>query len=150
MVRMNKKVLLILFIIILSALTLSIYYSDDPNVIDNSNKTTLTVSGLNCFSVEDMVESVNSHEYYKNHDNETLMWLMGLSGNVVFSSHDYYVVMSKSDAEKLPVEFATDVDINDTFECEIITNRSLGDDLPDVLYVSDVKFIKQDIKSFEV
>lgn len=147
---MNKKLLFILFIVVLGAVTFITYYSDNPHVIDNSNKTTLTVSGLNCFSVDDLVESVNSDEYFKNHDNETLMWLVGLSGNSVFSSPDYYVVMSKSDADKLPVEFATDVDINDTFECEIITNRSLGDDLPDVLYVRDVKFIKRDIKSFEV
>jgi len=75
---------------------------------------------------------------------------MTLSGNVVFSSNGYYVVMSRTDASKLPFEDATDVMITDTFSCEVLENRSLGDKFGDVLYVRDVEFIKQDIKSYEV
>jgi hypothetical protein len=118
--------------------------------ISADNESVLTVSGLNIFGVEDLVEALETEEYFEGHDNNTAQWLKTLEGNYVLTSMDYYVVMNKTDADKLPVEFATDVFINDTFRCTIIENHSLGEDFKDVLYVRDVEFIRQSIEYIEV
>ncbi len=147
---MNWKVLILLFIIILGVLFLLSYSADDNATSTDLNRTQLNVSGLNSFSVDSFVREINSHEYYVGHNDDTVLWLLSLSGNVVFVSDDYYVVMSKADARRLPVEFATDVEITDTFDCEIIANRSLGKGLGDVLYVRDVKFISKNTDYYDV
>ena len=146
---MNKKVLLLLLLICIGCIILFSYYSDNSEGFNESNKKTLNISGGG-YDVDAFVGNLNTMKYYKGHDEKTKLWLMTLSGNVVFSSNGYYVVMSRTDAAKLPFEDATDVMITDTFSCEVLENRSLGDKFGDVLYVRDVEFIKQDIKSYEV
>lgn len=147
---MNKKLLAVVFLIVICALFALSYYADNTDNSSGLNRTRLNVSGMNCYSVDEFVQAINTDEYYEGHDNSTAVWLLTLSGNVVFPSQDYYVVMSKSDAAKLPVEFATDVYITDIFDCEVMANKTLGGKFGNVLYVENVEFIRRDIESYDV
>ncbi|RAP44635.1 MAG: hypothetical protein BZ135_07855 [Methanosphaera sp. rholeuAM6] len=116
----------------------------------SSNNTTLDVSALKCDPVERWVYDIRTEDYFKGYNETTVEWLSGLKGMKVFSSDDYYVVMSEDDAGKLPVGDAADVIINDIFTCEIMENRSLGDSYNDVLYVRNVEFVNQSFYYFDV
>lgn len=145
---MNKKLFVLFFIILLGLTVLSVFtleYYDNHDL----NKSTLNISAGG-YPVDYFVESLNKKEYYRGHDEKTKLWLISLSGNQVYSSSDYYVVMSKMDADKLRFEDATDVIITDFFTCEIIENRSLGEGFNDVLYVRNVEFVDENIEYFEV
>lgn len=146
---MNKKFLVLFIIILLGLTVLSAFTLDNDDDYLDLNRSTLNISAGG-YPVDYFVESLNKEEYYRGHDEKTKLWLIGLSGNQVYSSGDYYVVMGKRDADKLHYEDATDVIITDFFTCEIIENRSLGEGLKDVLYVRNVEFIDENIESLEV
>ncbi len=146
---MNKKHFIILIIVILLFLFTLLGYS---YLITEkaTNTTTLTVYAQSSASVEEIVNEINTSQNFVGHNKDTLDWFSTLTGKKVFFGYDYYVVMNENDAKKLPLEFVTDVSMEDTFSCEIIEKRSLGSDYNDVIYVKNVELISQNIEYYDV
>lgn len=105
----------------------------------------LTISAEQSFPMEKIAEEIKTHPAYEGYDEDTLKWLETFNGSIMFTSKDYFVVMDKNDAEKLPTSFVNDAFIYDDFTCDIIEKRSLGKDLKDIIYVKNVKFENQRI-----
>ena len=148
MMEMKKEyiILSVMFLAVVLCCVNNFDYSADIS----SNNTTLEVSALKYVPLERWVYDIRTEDDYRGYNETTVEWLSGLKGMKVFSSFDYYVVMSADDASKLPVGDAADVIINDIFTCEIMENRSLGESYGDVLYVRDVEFVKQSFHYFDV
>ena len=83
---------------------------------------------------------------------ETVKWMESLGNKYVFVSQDAFVVMDKSDSDKIPSIYACDVMFNEIFSCDILENHTLGNvKYPkDVLYVENVKYIREEAFYFEV
>lgn len=146
---MNRK--LILAILIATVAAIAVYGAYAANETQSSDMATLTVYTDSPTTLGDLVQSIKIHPYYTGHDNDTLKWLESLESDyIVLSNNETYVVMSKSNADKLPIEYATDVSITSTFKCNIIENKSLGNDLKDIVYVDKVELISKQIKYFDV
>ena len=79
-------------------------------------------------------------------------WMESLGNKYVFVSQDAFVVMDKSDSDKIPSIYACDVMFNEIFSCDILENHTLGNvKYPkDVLYVENVKYIREEAIYFEV
>lgn len=123
--------------------------SPDSNL---ENQTTLNVSSQGPYELREVIEDIKTHDYYNGYDNDTVNWMESLGSKKVFTAYDKIVIMDSGDASKLPSEFATDVSINDIFECNVIESHSLGDLKyhKDVLLVNNVKFLKQELHYYEV
>lgn len=146
---MNKGLYIFIFAICLIMVLFSFSLFGHSSTT-SSNNTTLAVSAMSVGSVNAFVFELKTQDYFVGYNETTAEWLSTMGNNKIFSSGEYYVVMSPTDASKLPIEFATDVFINDTFNCEIVENRSLGVSYPDVLYVKDVEFLNQSREYIEV
>ena len=130
---MSKKYLLIIGLLFLFLCVNHSFAADD--ILDEGNKTNLTVYAFHSYPVESLVSEIMSLEYYKGYDNDTVAWMTQHYGDI---------------ALKLPTMDATDVEITDDFSCKIVENRSLGKGLNNVLYVRDVEFIKQNEHSLDL
>ena len=106
------------------------YPQDAINVIDNYTVITVPVS-----------------TYYEGYNNETVEWLENYKNCQILTSSDAFVVIDKSEIGKIPILNANDVFVNETFECNIIENRSLGDGFKDVLIVKNIDYKNETIKS---
>ena len=58
--------------------------------------------------------------------------------------------MSQSDANRLPIEYATDVSITDIYSCNIVDQKALGNNLRNVVLVDNVQFKEQRIEYSDV
>lgn len=145
---MSKKYLLIIGLLFLFLCVNHSFAADD--ILDEGNKTNLTVYAFHSYPIESLVSEIMSLEYYKGYDNDTVAWMTQHYGDIAFSSKGNFVIMDKRDALKLPTMDATDVEITDDFSCKIVENRSLGKGLNNVLYVRDVEFIKQNEHSLDL
>lgn len=134
-----KKIITCSIIIILILGTYLMYSETDSS----SNRVTLNVSSEGPMELKTVIQDIKTHDYYKGYDNETLKWMESLGCESVYFSSDEIVIMSPYDAGKLHSEYATDVSIHEIFTCEIVEKHSLGK--KDVLYVKNVKFVKQEI-----
>ena len=84
--------------------------------------------------------------YFEGYDADTLKWMEDLGDQKVFMSDDCIVIMDSSNAGKIPEDPGiTDVYIYNYFDAEVIENHDLGDELPTVYLVKNVKFINQEI-----
>ena len=63
------------------------------------------------------------------------------------TSSDAFVVINKTEIGKIPILNANDVFINETFECNVVENRSLGDGLKDVLVVENIYYVDETVQS---
>ena len=97
MIKMNKKFLVLFIIILLGLTVLSAFTLDNDDDYLDLNRSTLNISAGG-YPVDYFVESLNKEEYYRGHDEKTKLWLIGLSGNQVYSSGDYYVGLRAKDA----------------------------------------------------
>ena len=99
-----------------------------------------------------IIDDIKTADYYKGYDNETVKWMESLGNKYVFVSEDAFVVMDKSDSDKIPSIYACDVIFNEIFSCDILENHTLGNvKYPkDVLYVENVKYIREEAFYFEV
>ncbi len=143
----------IVFLILFGALA---FLSTSPRDGDATNaiihNATLNVSSEGPIELSKIIDDIKTADYYKGYDNETVKWMESLGNKYVFVSEDAFVVMDKSDSDKIPSIYACDVIFNEIFSCDILENHTLGNvKYPkDVLYVENVKYIREEAFYFEV
>ena len=147
-VREMKKYLAVILIAIIAIVAIISLYSQTET--QPSNETTLSVyMGLS--NVSTLADDIRTNSIFSGYDNETLTWLESLNPSyTVLFNNESYVVMSESDASKIPMEFVTDVSITYTFKCNVLEKRSLGNNLNDILYVDNVEYLTQNITYYDV
>ena len=147
-VNQMKKYIPVIIIAIIAVIALVGAYSMTES--QPSNETTLTVyMGLS--NVSNLADDIRTNSIFSGYDNETLTWLESLNPSyTVLFNNESYVVMSESDASKIPMEFVTDVSITYTFKCNVLEKRSLGNNLNDILYVDNVEYLTQNITYYDV
>ena len=154
LLKKNHIIIVAIFILIfLGALAFLSTYTTDSNasnaIIHNA---TLNVSSEGPIELSKIIDDIKTADYYKGYDNETVKWMESLGNKYVFVSEDAFVVMDKSDSDKIPSIYACDVIFNEIFSCDILENHTLGNvKYPkDVLYVENVKYIREEAFYFEV
>ena len=146
-------IIAIVFLILFGALA---FLSTSPRDGDATNaiihNATLNVSSEGPIELSKIIDDIKTADYYKGYDNETVKWMESLGNKYVFVSEDAFVVMDKSDSDKIPSIYACDVIFNEIFSCDILENHTLGNvKYPkDVLYVENVKYIREEAIYFEV
>ena len=145
---MNKKLigLILAILVLIVAICLVLGYGED-----NANQKTEITLYESIIDLENFTKEVKSNEYFKDYNNTTVDWLDDLGPNyMVLSSADGYYVMKKSDSDKIPMEFATDVSIEYICKANIVEKRPLSDDLGDVMLVSDLEYISENVTYYDV
>ena len=146
-------IIAIVFLILFGALA---FLSTSPRDGDATNaiihNATLNVSSEGPIGLSKILTDIKTADYYKGYDNETVKWMESLGNKYVFVSEDAFVVMDKSDSDKIPSIYACDVIFNEIFSCDILENHTLGNvKYPkDVLYVENVKYIREEAFYLEV
>ena len=156
--KRNQIILMIILILVFLGIflaVLSVYYPPDINnaALNASIKNeTLNVSSEGPVELSKIIHDIKTEDYYKGYDNETVKWMESLGNKYVFYSEDKYVIMDKKDADKIPSVYACDVIFYEIFSCEVLENHSLGNvKYPhDVLYVKNVKYIREEAFYFDV
>lgn len=133
---------IVIVIIIIAALTL-VFLCSTYGTNDSANKTNLTVSSFGPVLLSDVIEDIKTDESFRGYDSETIAWMESLGDKQVFKGNGTLVIMDWWDANKLNSEYATDVHIEEYFDCHVLENRSLGDiEYPQyVLLVEDVNYL---------
>ncbi|WP_295606453.1 hypothetical protein [uncultured Methanobrevibacter sp.] len=153
MKKNHMIIIAIVFLILFGALA---FLSTSPRDGDATNaiihNATLNVSSEGPIELSKIIDDIKTADYYKGYDNETVKWMESLGNKYVFVSEDAFVVMDKSDSDKIPSIYACDVIFNEIFSCDILENHTLGNvKYPkDVLYVENVKYIREEAFYFEV
>ena len=150
-----KKAIKIIFVFLgIFLAALSAYYPADNNnvALNASLNETLNVSSEGPFALSELINEIKTEDFFKGYDNETVKWMESLGDKYVFFSEDYYVIMDKDDADKIPSVFACDVNFYEIFSCEVLESHSLGNiEYPrDVLYVKNVNYIREEAFYFDV
>ena len=154
--KKNHIIIIISILVILGLLFafLSVYSSTDINARPNFivKDATLNVSSEGPIELSKIIDDIETADYFKGYDNETVSWMESLGNKYVFVSEDAYVIMDKRDSDKIPSIYACDVSFNEIFSCDILENRSLGDvKYPrDVLYVDNVEYLREEAVYFDV
>lgn len=146
-------ILIIVFLGIFLAALSAYYPADNNNVALNASlNETLNVSSEGPFALSELINEIKTEDFFKGYDNETVKWMESLGDKYVFFSEDYYVIMDKDDADKIPSVFACDVNFYEIFSCEVLESHSLGNiEYPrDVLYVKNVNYIREEAFYFDV
>lgn len=143
---MDIKSVLIILIVLMELLLFSSTNAVDESTVNDTVILNLSSEG---WTVSQMADDIRNESYFEGYDEDVLEWLESLDG-YVFSSPQGYVVVSSDDAGKIPMEFATDVDIRNFIECRIVENRSLGENLSDIIVVQDVEFKNQETRYYDV
>lgn len=149
-VFMKKKILIAILIIILIICGLYLVYLLDEaptQTVFSSDRVTLTVASEGPFDVDRFCKEVRTHPYYEGYDNETVEWLEKYDDCQILTSSDAFVVIDKAEIRKIPILNANDAFVNETFECNIVENRSLGNGFKDVLVVKDIDYKGETVKS---
>ena len=153
---MKKNHIIIIAVVILILFGALAFLSTSPRDSDATNaiihNATLNVSSEGPIELSKILTDIKTADYYKGYDNETVKWMESLGNKYVFVSDDALVVMDKSDCEKIPSIYACDVMFYEIFSCDILENHTLGNvKYPkDVLYVENVKYIREEAIYFEV
>lgn len=146
-------ILIIVFLGIFLAALSAYYPADNNNVALNASlNETLNVYSEGPFALSELINEIKTEDFFKGYDNETVKWMESLGDKYVFFSEDYYVIMDKDDADKIPSVFACDVNFYEIFSCEVLESHSLGNiEYPrDVLYVKNVNYIREEAFYFDV
>lgn len=146
---MGKKVIATVIIVLVAILALvSIYSVVEFSDGGTSDLTELVVYSEGPIPLSDIIDDIENESYYKGYDNDTLNWMKSLGDKAVFSGNGTLVIMSSSDANKIPSVYATDVIITENFECNVLETHSLGDiKYPkDVLLVEHVNYLGESIE----
>ena len=143
---MNRDLAIILTVIILALAVVIAYQSEH-----SSDSVEVNLSTDGAVSLGKFIQNVEKYEFYEGYDNETLNYLKTCDSNsMVFSSDNDYYIVSKGESHKIPLEFATDVSIYAIVNCHIDKKMPLGGNLGDIVFISDVEYLRQDIVSYEV
>ena len=142
---MKNKILIAILILILIVCGLYVFYliDEEPSQsILSSDRVTLTVASEGPFDVDRFCKEVRTHPYYEGYDDETVSWLENYTNCQILTSSDAFVVIDKAEIRKIPI-----LNANETFECNIVENRSLGSGFKDVLVVKNIDYKNETIKS---
>lgn len=156
--KRNHIILMIILILVFLGIflaVLSVYYPMDINssTLNASIKDqTLNVSSEGPVELSELIHEIKTENYFRGYDNETVKWMESLGDKYVFFSEDKYVIMDKDDADRIPSVYACDVIFYEIFSCDVFESHSLGDiEYPhDVLYVKNVKYIREEAFYFDV
>ena len=146
---MGKKGVGLIIIVLVIILALVAFYSVNESPANGSSDVTeLNVSSEGPFPLSDLIDEIENKSYYEGYDNGTLIWMKSLGNKSVFSGDGMFVVMSPSDASKIPSVYATDVFIYENFECHVLEKHYLGNvKYPkDVLLVENVNYLGEYIE----
>ena len=120
-------------------------------VQDSSQEKTEITLYESIIDLDTFINEVKTHNYFKDHNDTTVEWLEGIGNNyMVIPGEDGYYIMQKTESDKIPMEFATDVSIKYICEAHIDDKRPLSDDLGDVMMVSNLEFIRENITYYDV
>lgn len=87
------------------------------------------------------------------YNNETTEWLGTLNNYVMFSTDSAYIIMNRSEAEKIPIidqnEALDDATENDLYhyiiiKCDVLETHSMGSGLKDMILVNNVDFVRNE------
>ena len=149
---MNKKYLLLIGLLVIVGLFLAllIQYNIDEGFDNQSRDLSLKVASEGPFPVAGVVNDIRTNDYYKNYNNDTVKWLEKYQNtHVILSSSDEFVLISKGEISRIPIQNANDVIINEEIECDLVENHSIGNGYRDILLVKNVKYIGEEVKSIE-
>jgi len=144
--RWGVSVIVIVLVLILALVAFfSVFESSSPN---SKDVVKLNVSSEGPFQLSDLIYEIENKSYYEGYDNNTLMWMKSLGNKSVFSGEGIFVIMDNDDAKKIPSVYATDVFINEIFECNVLESHSLGNiGYPkEVLLVENVTYLEENIE----
>ena len=145
---MDKKMIVpVAFLLLILAVALVSVF-DESN--SSESKVNLIVYSEGPKSLSELVNEIKTQDYYEGYDNETVAWMESLGNKKFYYGDGIIVIMSATDASKLPSLYVTDVELFEHFECNVLENRSLGNvEYPkDVLYVKNVKYIGEEYGNF--
>lgn len=143
---MKRKITIILLIAIVAIIGVSTIYAATQN--ETTNKTTLSIKADKPVSVSEMVNSIQVQPYYKNYNHTTLNWLKGFGSDyVVYKTNEYHILMNSTDSNKIVKFITTGVSVNSTIKCDVLENKSLGNNINNILYVENVEVISQDLNN---
>lgn len=140
--------LIIIVLVIILAVVAFYHVTESPINVDSNDLTELNVSSEGPFPLSDLIGDIENSSHYEGYDNDTLAWMKSLGDKSVFSGDGIFVIMSSSDAGKIPSVYATDVFIYEIFECRVVETHSLGDIeySKDVLLVDNVNYLGENIE----
>lgn len=134
--------LVILLVAILALVALNI----DGETIDESGKTMTFNVTSGSSNLSNFINTVKTSPYYNGYDTETVNWMESLGEKRVFFSNDSIVIISISEAGKIPPDPGiTDVYVHDIFTAKVIESHRLCKMYPTVYLVDEVKFKNQEI-----
>ena len=143
---MNKKIVILIIVVIISILGLFLVSAENDSS-SNLNRTTLNVSSEGPIELSKITEAIKNNSYYEGYDNGNLKWMESLGDKYVFTSSDEIVIMDKLDADKIPSAYVCDAYFQEIFSCNVLENRSLGagDHFKDILLIKNVEFIDEEV-----
>ena len=146
-INMNNKWLIPIIIVLVALFAVAVAYLDEnPDAINNSGETMSFNVSSGPSDLSEVIKSIKTLPYFEGYDADTLKWMEDLGDQKVFMGDDCMVIMDSSNAGKIPEDPGiTDVYIYNYFDAEVIENHDLGDELPTVYLVNNVKFINQEI-----
>ena len=148
--NMNKSIVAII-VVLVAILGIALLYSADNSQSDG-DRITLNVSSEGPMELSKVIENIKTHDYYKDHDNETVNWMESLGYKYVWFSSDEIVIMDKWDSDKIPSQYVCDASFYEEFSCNVVEKHPLGDLKyhRDVLLVKNVEYIGENVISYDV
>lgn len=144
---MNDKIMIAIIVMLIAILGIVLGFSSNPNVDDAiTNNTTFNVSSGGPIPISVLIKDIKTEEGYKGYDNETVKWMGSLGDKYAWISQDEYVIMDKSDSNKIPSIYAADVDFWEIFSAEVLEKHSLGnvENPREIVLVKNVKYIGEE------
>ena len=147
-ILMNKKMIFIILIIIIIGLFYT-YFVSDFAFDDLGESKTLYVSTEGPFNLTELIEDVESEDYYEGYDRQTVDWMKSLGDKSVFPGDGDFAVMDADDASKLHSEYIDDAYITQEFRCVVLENHSLGNVKysHDIVLVGNVEYVGENMTS---
>ena len=118
------------------------------NSSDNVNNMTLSVYSDGSMELSQLINEIETKEYYAGYDNETLVWMESLGNKCVWFSGDEIIIMDYGDSNKIPSVSVCDGYGLEFFSCNVLENHSLGNgnNSKDVLLVNNFEYIGEEIR----
>ncbi|WP_407422451.1 hypothetical protein [Methanobrevibacter sp.] len=149
---MRDIIILAVIVLLVAILGIVLGFSSSPNVNDVTNNTTFNVSSGGPIPLSVLINDVKTEEWYRGYDNETVNWMESLGDKYAWVSSEGYVIMDKSDSNKIPSIYATDVDYWEIFSADVLEKHSLGnvENPREIVLVKNVKYIGEEAYYYDV
>lgn len=149
---MRDIIILAVIVLLVAILGIVLGFSSSPNVNDVTNNTTFNVSSGGPIPLSVLINDVKTEEWYRGYDNETVNWMESLGDKYAWVSSEGYVIMDKSDSNKIPSIYVTDVDYWEIFSADVLEKHSLGnvENPREIVLVKNVKYIGEEAYYYDV